>query len=120
MVLFGPENDHYKSCMDRSVYVDPWSGEITYTPQWDSAAPAGSTAVATDPSAMPSSAEVPARPWLPWAGGAAWRWCSRSARRWSAFGEGERDATAAPNGLRGVTEPPDRVDQPPIRQAQDC
>lgn len=70
-VLFGPEDDHHRSCPDRSVYVDPWSGEITYTSQWDSAPPAGSTAAETRPSAMASSAERSAQGrWLLAAGAA--------------------------------------------------
>ena len=77
----GPR-DKPEECMSiRSVFVDPWTGEIIHTTTWKGAGAgpaepqAKPSGTATMPTAQPptdaDSKRLASRPWLPWAGGGA-------------------------------------------------
>ena len=73
MVRFGPRDKPEECTSDRSVFVDPWTGDIVHTTTWKGAgggAPeAASRATAPRPMGAASSEGTASRPWLPWAGG---------------------------------------------------
>jgi len=73
MVRFGPRDNPEECTCDRSVFVDPWTGDIVHTTTWKGAgggAPeAASRATTPRPMGAASSEGTASRPWLPWAGG---------------------------------------------------
>jgi len=74
LVRVGPRDRPQDCAYDRSVFVDPWSGEVMGTAEWLGAA-ALRQPVREPTQPGPPGSRVPAgaasRPWLPWAGGAA-------------------------------------------------
>jgi len=74
LVRVGPRGRPQDCAYDRSVFVDPWSGEVMGTAEWLGAARLRQP-VREPTQPGPPGSRVPAgvgpRPWLAWAGGAA-------------------------------------------------